>query len=147
MSASLARTGRIATYTGFGLELIVSVPVIRSCAMDEGHALSAVRYVENNPVAARLCARAPDWSWSSARYHVGGQPDGLTQDASWLSRITDWATYLEEGPSAREEAMLGDFSQSGYPLGSPDWVEALEAKCAARLRPGKPGRPRRAVEK
>ena len=30
-------------------------------AMDEGHALAAVRYVELNPVKAQLVRRAQDW--------------------------------------------------------------------------------------
>jgi REP element-mobilizing transposase RayT len=32
---------------------------------DQEHA-RCCRYVENNPVKARLCAAAPDWRWSSA---------------------------------------------------------------------------------
>lgn len=114
-----------------------------SCAMDEGHALAAVRYVENNPVAARLCERAQDWPWSSARCHVDGKPDGLTQTAPWLDRIADWARYLAEGTSPHEAMLLGDFTQTGYPLGEKAWVADLETKSARRLHPGSPGRPRR----
>lgn len=32
-----------------------------SCAMDEPHALSALRYVERNPERAGLAARPEDW--------------------------------------------------------------------------------------
>jgi putative transposase len=47
-----------------------------SYPMDDSHLLTAVRYVETNPVAAKLAARAEDWPWSSARAHVsgGGRP-------------------------------------------------------------------------
>jgi len=34
--------------------------------MDAGHLMAAVRYVENNPVAARMVACAEDWPWPSA---------------------------------------------------------------------------------
>ena len=37
-----------------------------SYAMDDAHLMVAARYVENNPVAARLAARAEAWPWSSA---------------------------------------------------------------------------------
>ena len=114
-----------------------------SCAMDEGHALAAVRYVENNPVAARLCGTAQDWPWSSARFHATGRPDGLTQATPWLARISDWPRYLAEGTSPQEELLLGDFTQTGYPLGADAWITDLETKSAQRLRPGRPGRPRR----
>jgi REP element-mobilizing transposase RayT len=46
-------------------------------ARDEEEALRIIAYIENNPVAARLCARAEDWRWSSARQRSGwlhGQP-------------------------------------------------------------------------
>jgi putative transposase len=114
-----------------------------SCAMDESHALAAVRYVENNPVTAKLCAKAWDWPWSSAGFHVGARPDGLTQSAPWLDRIPNWTRYLQDGTSAEEDARLGDFTQTGYPLGQDDWIDALETKSKLRLRPGLRGRPRK----
>jgi REP element-mobilizing transposase RayT len=33
---------------------------------DQKHYASALRYIENNPVKAGLCARPEDWCWSSA---------------------------------------------------------------------------------
>ena len=51
-----------------------------SYRMDERHLLSAVRYVEMNPVHAGLVERAEDWEWSSARYHLG------LSSADWLVR-------------------------------------------------------------
>ena len=69
------------------------------------------------------------------------------QDAPWLAGISDWIVHLAAEPTAREEVRLGDFSQTGYPLGPSALVEALERKSAIRLRPGKPGRPRLNAEK
>jgi hypothetical protein len=34
---------------------------------DDAERVRLVRYVEDNPVKARLCARPEDWPWSSAR--------------------------------------------------------------------------------
>ena len=42
-----------------------------SCVLDERHLLAAVRYVENNPVAAGMIRFAWEHKWSSAAYHVG----------------------------------------------------------------------------
>ncbi len=44
--------------------------------MDEDYLLATVRYIENNPVIARLCEKATQWRWSSAR---GVQPVSLAQ--------------------------------------------------------------------
>src|ERR1051325_9749942 len=48
-----------------------------SFPMDEAHLLAGARYVELNPVRARLVRRARDWRWSSARAHLTGRDDGL----------------------------------------------------------------------
>jgi putative transposase len=37
-----------------------------SFPMEESYLLATVRYVERNPVAARLCRRVEAWPWSSA---------------------------------------------------------------------------------
>lgn len=46
-----------------------------SYPMDDAHLMAAVRYVENNPVAAKMAARAESWRWSSARSHIAGRRD------------------------------------------------------------------------
>jgi len=46
-----------------------------SFVMDEQHLLAAARYVERNPVRARLCARPQDWLWSSAAAHLAAGDD------------------------------------------------------------------------
>jgi putative transposase len=37
-------------------------------ARDEDEMMRIIQYIEDNPVNARLCPRAEDWSWSSARF-------------------------------------------------------------------------------
>ena len=41
---------------------------------DEPHFQRVVRYIENNPVKARLCANPAEWRWGSARRSAGGPP-------------------------------------------------------------------------
>lgn len=45
----------------------------------DAYLLALCRYVERNPVAARLVARPEDWAWSSCRAHVG-----LADAPEWL---------------------------------------------------------------
>src|SRR4030081_2776520 len=56
-------------------------------AMDEDHLLSAVRYVGLNPVRAGLVKQAEDWAWSSARAHLTGEPDGVTDLGPMKDRL------------------------------------------------------------
>ena len=44
-----------------------------SCALDEEHLIAAVRYVERNPVRARMVRKAEQYPWSSAAAHCGGR--------------------------------------------------------------------------
>ena len=45
--------------------------------LDPPHLLSAVRYVERNPVRARLAGSPGDWPWSSAAAQLAGVNDEL----------------------------------------------------------------------
>ena len=48
-----------------------------SCVMDEDHVWSAIRYVERNPVRAKMVSEAENYPWSSAAAHSLSQPDPL----------------------------------------------------------------------
>jgi putative transposase len=91
-----------------------------SYAMDEAHLMIAVRYVENNPVKAGMVVHAEDWRWSSARAHVLGRDDGLTDVAALGQHVRNWRAYLRDGVEAadRDEALEAAL-RSGQPLGTP----------------------------
>lgn len=115
-----------------------------SCPMDEAHALMAARYIELNPVRARLVRRPEDWPWSSARAHLGGGRDGLTRQGALGIRARDWARFLAAGldDDALETIRRGE--RTGRPLGSRDFVERLETETGRALAPRKRGpKPRR----
>jgi len=59
-----------------------------SVAMDESHLMACVRYVEQNPVRAKLVTRARDWPWSSAGAHLAARDDGLVRVKPCLSMST-----------------------------------------------------------
>ena len=61
-----------------------------SFPMDEAHLYRAVRYVELNPVDAKLCSRPEQWPWSSAKAHLCGENDELVDVMPMLAHIPDW---------------------------------------------------------
>jgi hypothetical protein len=100
--------------------------------MDEAHLMTAVRYVEFNPVKAKLVKRAEDWPWSSARAHVGGKPDGLTDLAGLAGVHRNWRAMLRRGLEAGDlapeaEAAIEAHRRTGRPWGDAAFVEWLEA--------------------
>jgi len=110
-----------------------------SFVMDEPHLLSAVRYVELNPVRAGLCNRPEEWRWSSVHAHLHDRADPAVDTAPMRSRIADWEAYLAtegDGPSVEE---LRKLTGSGWPGGDDTFVSYLQKVTGRRLKKRKPG--------
>jgi len=117
-----------------------------SVAMDEPYLLAAARYVELNPVRARLAERAGDWRWSSARAHLDGRDDALVTVAPLLALAPDWAAFLADGLGADEHAAIRAGERTGRPLGSAAFTARLERRLGRTLARCKPG-PKRANDR
>lgn len=115
-----------------------------SYAMDDAHLMVAARYVENNPVVAGAAQRAEDWPWSSAKAHVGGRVDGLTDIAALGQHVPDWRAMLARGLEAGDETeRIERALRTGRPLGSAAWRRDLRATYGIALDAPIRGRPRR----
>jgi len=112
-----------------------------SCVLDEFHFLAAVRYVELNPVAARLCHRPEDWLWSSARAHISGDTDVLATPSPMFENITNWQEYLQSSTPVATLEQLRMHSRTGRPLGDRAFIANLGHRISL---PPLPGRPKRA---
>src|SRR3954462_3918980 len=102
-----------------------------SYPMDEAHLMAAVRYVELNPVRAKLAASAEDWRWSSARAHVTGRADGLTDLDALAGVHRNWRAMLRQGLEAgdigdEEIEAIEAHARTGRPRGGEAFVAALE---------------------
>ena len=112
-----------------------------SFIMDEPHLLAAARYVELNPVRAKLANSAEEWPWSSARAHLLGRDDRLTKVAPLLAMVADWRGFLDSAIREEELTNLREHGRTGRPLGSATFIERLEARVGRVLKPQKGGRP------
>lgn len=115
-------------------------------AMDEAHLAAAARYVALNPVRARLVDRADLWPWSSVCAHLAGEDDELVEVAPLLDRYGDFAAFLGTAEDQQASRALRASEISGRPVGSSEWIAALEARSGRSLAPGKRGRKPKAVE-
>ncbi|MDQ6954825.1 MAG: transposase [Mariprofundaceae bacterium] len=113
-----------------------------SFPMDEHYLLSAVRYVELNPVHANMVDCPEDYIWSSARAHLAGQDDALVKVSPMLDRISDWQAYLDSDLDDATMATLRTHTQTGRPLGDDSFVDMLELNAGRVLRSLKQGRKR-----
>jgi putative transposase len=107
--------------------------------MDENYLLATVRYVELNPVKAKMCAHPQDWRWSSASAHLAGSDDALVTVKPMLDRVSHWQQYLMNDDLSYND-LVAQHTRTGRPPGSDGFVKKLESICGKPLAPMKPGR-------
>jgi len=112
--------------------------------LDDAHLYRATRYVELNPVRARLVRKPHRWRWSSAAAHLAGEDDRLVRVEPLLEAYGDWGEFLAEGLSDDEAELLRRHERTGRPLGSVSFVERLERLMDRVLLPRRAGRKRKA---
>ena len=96
-----------------------------SAALDDMHLWTALRYVERNPVRARLTRRAWTYAWSSAAVHTGRAKGDPLIDLDWWrteSRGLDWKQILCEPEDEAAIIGLRRGTHTGRPLGSDRFV-------------------------
>ena len=108
------------------------------CLLDGAHLGRALRYVDLNPVRAKLAARAEDYPWSSAAAHLGiaRAPEWLDL-ASFRERFPEehWRWALGSEQPRAELSALRKATRLERPLASAEVVEELEQRYGVRLLP------------
>jgi putative transposase len=123
-------------------------PVIQQ----DDHLLTVMRYVEANPLRARLVREPGDWRWSSFAAHAEGSPDDLVSEAPvWAGlgateprRQAFWRGWVATPLTEKELAALRKSVVSGRPFGADDWVKRTAAALGLNLASRPRGRPRKA---
>ena len=114
--------------------------------MDGRHFLAAAPYVALNPVRAGLVARAADCPGRRLALDgalLAGRDDGVVSVGPVLEMIPDFAAALEAAEDGAAILAIRRSRSTGRPVGSADWIKALEAGSGRAMAPGKRG-PRRA---
>ena len=119
-----------------------------SIVEEHEYLLRVVRYVEQNPMRARMVDKAWDYIWSSARTHVGIDKDPIIRTVGY-KKILDqlgggvtWRDYLSGTESSVDEEIRRS-THKGYVIGSEDFVKKMETETGEKLTPGKVGRPKK----
>jgi len=111
---------------------------------EEPYLWAVVRYIERNPVRAKLVKKAEDYSWSSARAHVLGIKDNVLSGESWLDEreIKSYREFLRQ-EDAEMNASIRLATSTGRPLGKDMFIKKLEKILERDIFPKKAGRPKR----
>ena len=83
----------------------------KSYPLGEHYVLAAARYIEQNPVRAKLVKEAWEYPWSSARAHVEGEDDSLVKARAILAIVGDGNKFLGGATTTDEAKQL--WPQSG----------------------------------
>ena len=116
-----------------------------SCPLDDEHLWAAIRYVERNPVRARLVRKAEDYPWSSAQAHCGMRDDPVLGPLPERRppETSTWTTWLAARDDEKMLSRLRLCTRTGRPAGSKQFLARLESKLGRRLQPKPVGRPRK----
>jgi putative transposase len=111
-----------------------------SCPLDGAHAWASVRYVERNPLRARIVRRAENYAWSSAAGHCGLRADAmLSGEFPPAAVVPDWSAWLHAEDAAQTDFIRRQ-TRTGRPCGADGFVSQLEALLKRPLQLLKRGR-------
>ena len=117
-----------------------------SCALDERHFWLAMRYIELNPVRAKLCRKPWRYKWSSAVAHIDGDAESeLLNLSGWYKMISAnwWREELADGVDEQQVDRLRLNTHTGRPLGNDSFLSKCEKLIGRRVRPLPIGRPKK----
>ena len=110
-----------------------------SCIVDKERYLWAVaRYIEQNPVRARIVKKEEDFPYSSAKAHIRGI-DELCNKA----QRKDYVEFIRADIPKEEINSIRYYTRTGRPFGSGEFIKKMEKKFERRFMLKSPGRPRK----
>ena len=117
-----------------------------SCALDERGLFLATKYVELNPIRARICRAPWRYKWSSAAVHIDptAKSDRLNLE-KWYDMISakQWRKELKDGLDETTIEKIRLSTHTGRPLGTDSFISKVEKLLGRRVRPLPIGRPQK----
>ena len=112
-----------------------------ACALDSEHLWNAIRYVELNPVRARIVPVAKDYPWSSAAAHCGLKSDPIL-DRQFPPEVLrqGWSDWLAKGLPEDDLEHIRQATWKGIPCSSDSFLRQVETMLGVPLLPRRPGR-------
>jgi putative transposase len=112
-----------------------------------------LRYIEANPLRARLVGRGEEYPWSSYRVHGLGEVDELVDPLITYDEISPypkirqrkWAEKVHRPLPEEALARIRRSTSAGLPYGDDAWVKRLVKKLSLDLTIRPRGRPRKEV--
>jgi putative transposase len=119
---------------------------------DDVHLLVVLRYIEANPVRAKIVNDPAEYRWSSFLNHGVGRDDPLLSPfPEWeelgrtdVERRRRWRATMRGAQDEAELATVRSSLRSGRPFGASQWTKRMADRLGIELTPRPRGRPRKA---
>jgi len=110
---------------------------------DDVHLLTVLKYIERNPVRARLAKQAEAWRWSSAYRRI----NGTTKEKKLLAELPlelprNYRTWINTPDSLEELADIRESIRKGIPYGRESWRNRMIDQFDLTHTLREPGRPK-----
>jgi putative transposase len=116
----------------------------KSCVIESsGYILGCYRYIELNPVRAKIVSHPASFPWSSCPGNSGIRNDALLSPHAEFAALEPaaYAQLLSDGMPHTLLHEIREATHGGYPLGTESFKAGLFSPGGRRLVRGKPGRP------
>jgi len=117
-----------------------------SCVLDDRHLLAAARYIERNPVRAKIANKPTDYIWSSAKSHSAISSNDIISASNLFKHIdieqSQWKGFIDKSDEPDEVAVIRKYTMTGRPLGAASFINKLEKEFGERLHALPVGRPK-----
>lgn len=96
---------------------------------DDNHLLAVVRYVERNPLRAKLVRKAENWGFASLARRLSGNSEKQKLLSVWPIEIPDdYLAFVNEPMGEEEEESIRHSVNRGRPFGSERFQSAMIGK-------------------
>ena len=122
----------------------------KSSAIDaESYLLKCYRYIELNPVAAKMVKRPDEYKWTSYHYHAWGDQNPLISANEFYmdlgqnkkQRCSKYRELFKEALSLEDIHAIRQMAHYSMPLGPDAFIEQIERKTGRRIGFARRGRP------
>jgi putative transposase len=120
---------------------------------DDAHLLVVLRYIEANPLRARMVTDPGDYRWSSYPCHGLGRDDPrVSPFPEWdelgrteAERRRRWRARVCAAQAEAELMSVRSSLRSGRPFGAAEWTERMAERLKITWVPRPRGRPRKST--
>ncbi len=111
---------------------------------EDDHLYAVLRYVERNPVRAKLCERAEDWKFGSAWRMERGDAQSRSILSDWpIPRPMRWRDYVNQVQLESEVDAIRASVKRGIPYGTDSWITQSAVRLHLEHTLRSRGRPRK----